>query len=32
MVDAGVGLKLDYATITKDKLVAAITKVLQDQT
>jgi UDP:flavonoid glycosyltransferase YjiC (YdhE family) len=30
MVDAGIGLRLDYSTITKDKLVKAISKVLQD--
>ncbi|PNF23957.1 hypothetical protein B7P43_G10050 [Cryptotermes secundus] len=32
MVDAGIGVKLDYSTITKDKLVKAITKVLHDPT
>ena len=30
MVDAGVGVKLDYATITKDELVKTIRKVLHD--
>jgi UDP:flavonoid glycosyltransferase YjiC (YdhE family) len=30
MVDAGIGLKLDYSTITKDELVKAITKILHD--
>lgn len=30
MVDAGVGVKLDYATITKEKLVKTIKKVLYD--
>jgi UDP:flavonoid glycosyltransferase YjiC (YdhE family) len=30
MVDAGVGVKLDYATITKDELVKTIMKVLHD--
>ncbi|GFG40253.1 hypothetical protein Cfor_10075 [Coptotermes formosanus] len=30
MVDAGVGVKLDYATITKDELVKTVLKVLRD--
>lgn len=32
MVDAGIGVKLDYSTITKGELVKAITKVLHDPT
>jgi glucuronosyltransferase len=30
MVDAGIGVKLDYATVSKDELVKAIKKVLHD--
>jgi glucuronosyltransferase len=32
MVEAGVGLELDFATVTKDGLVTAIRKVLHDPT
>jgi UDP:flavonoid glycosyltransferase YjiC (YdhE family) len=30
MVDAGIGIKLDYSTITKGELLKAIRKVLHD--
>jgi glucuronosyltransferase len=32
MVDAGIGLKLAYSTITKYELLKAITKILHDST